>query len=271
MKLCHQRFVGTSLLGLVCSLAWLSAQETPTPATAPEWVGKPAVIVATTGRAPWVGFEVARADDVVRAQLPKLPKGVGFVISNVIANGPARQAGVVPFDVLWKWNDQLLINEAQLAVLLETHKIGDSVELTLFRAGEEKKLKVTLGAEPNARSVAAGPTIESAKTPTMVPQLETTRPLDINTRIARLEDGSAVLEMESRAEGTWLTITDQDGNSVFEGFFDSKSEKKIPIVWHERINALHSTLQDRITKKPIEVDLENRPDIKPVTPVSNPR
>jgi hypothetical protein len=119
--------------------------------------------------------------------------------------------------------------------------------------------------------VAAGPTIESAKTPTIVPQLETTRPLDINTRIARLEDGSAVLEMESRAEGTWLTISDQDGNSVFEGFFDSKSEKKIPIVWHERINALHSTLQDRITPKPIDADLDSRPDIKPVTPVSNPR
>lgn len=262
-------------LGLACSVARSSAQEAPRPISPPpEWNGKPAVIVATAGRAPWLGFDVARADNVVRAQLPKLPKGVGFVISNVAANGPARQAGIVAFDVLWKWNDQLLINEAQLAVLLEMQKIGDAVELTLFRAGEEKKVTVTLGTEPDPRAVAAGPTIESTKTPTMVPQLEPTRPLDVNTRIARLEDGNAVLEMENRAEGTWLTITDQEGNSVFEGFFDTKTMSKIPALWHERVGALQRTLQNRKSKNSSEEErtmpLIREPDIKAVTPVSSP-
>lgn len=272
----HHRNAKAVLLGLTCTISWSMAQQTPSPATiAPEWTSKPAVIVATAGRAPWVGFEVARADDVVRAQLPKLPKGVGFVISNVVSNGPARQAGIVAFDVLWKWNDQLLINEAQLAVLLSMQKIGDTVELTLFRAGEEKKLTVTLGAEPDPRAVAAGPTIESAKTPTMVPQLELTQPQDVNTRIARLEDGNAVLEMENRAEGTWLTITDHKGNAVFEGFYDDKAQEKIPAVWHERVGALKSTLQNRSAKKANEEDrvapVEATPDIKAVTPVSSPR
>lgn len=272
---CHL-FVAASLLGLVSTTLWLGAQEPARPAVfAPEWTGKPAVIVASTGRAPWVGFEVTRADDVVRAQLPKLPKGVGFVISAVAANGPARQAGVQAFDVLWKWNDQLLVNEAQLAALLEMQKIGDAVQLTIFRAGEEKKLDVTLGAEPDPRAVAAGPTIESTKTPTMVPQLESPRPLDVNTRIARLEDGNAVLEMEHRAEGTWLTITDEQANTVFEGLFDEKANKKIPTLWHDRVEALHRTLQDRMSKKPSAP--ENRPpvkeeaDITPVIPVSSPK
>lgn len=251
------------LLTLACSTAMLSAQQ-----AAPEWTSKPAVIIPTAGRAPWIGFEVNRADEVVRAQLPKLPKGVGFVISNVIANGPARQAGIAPFDVLWKWNDQFLINEAQLAVILQMHKPGDAIELTLFRAGEEKKLTVTLAAEPDPRAVAAGPTIESTKTPTIVPMLDITRPIDVNTRIARLEDGNAVLEMESRAEGRWLTITDADGNTVFENIYDDTIAKKsIPAQWHERINALDRILQERISKKPTD----SIPDIKPVTPVSNRR
>lgn len=272
---CHS-FVAVSLLGLASTALWLGAQETTRPdAAAPEWTGKPAVIIASTGRAPWVGFEVTRADDVVRAQLPKLPKGVGFVISAVAANGPARQAGVQAFDVLWKWNEQLLVNEAQLAALLEMQKIGDAVQLTIFRAGEEKKLDVTLGAEPDPRAVAAGPTIESTKTPTMVPQLESPRPLDINTRIARLEDGNAVLEMEHRAEGTWLTIADEQGNTVFEGLFDDKANKKIPALWHDRVEALHRTLQDRMVKKPATP--ENRSpnhqetEISPVIPVSSPK
>jgi hypothetical protein len=251
------------------ALGWVRAQQAPAPV---ESYGKPAVIMATTGRAPWVGFEVARADDVVRAQLPKLPKGVGFVITSVAPQGPARQAGMQAYDVLWKWNDQLLINEAQLSALLEMQAIGDKVRLTLFRAGEEKTLEAILGAEPDLKAVAAGPTIESAKTPTMVPQLQSPRPLDVNSRVARLEDGNAVLEMESRSDGTWLTITDQQGETVFDGWFNDQAQKKIPAVWMDRVGALHRSLQDRLApKSPAE---ETRPlpapqaDIKPVTPVS---
>jgi hypothetical protein len=241
--------VGSVLLLLGCTAQLGHAQEP---------VVKPAVILPTTGRAPWIGFEVVRVDDVVRAQLPKLPKGVGFVISNVIANGPARQAGVMPFDILWRWNDQFLVNEAQLAVLLQMHKPGEEIALTIFRAGEEKSLNVTLAPEPDPRAVAAGPTLDSVKTPTMVPALEITRPQDVN----------AVLEMQSREDGMWLTITDADGNSVFDGAYAANAmEKTIPAVWHDRINALHQTLMNRISSKPAEAPKE----IVPVVPVSNPR
>lgn len=235
---------------------------------------KPAVIHASTGRAPWVGFEVTRADDVVRAQLPKLPRGVGFVITSVTSPGPARLAGLQAFDVLWKWNDQLLVNEAQLATLLNMCSVNDTVQLTVFRAGEEKVLSVMLGAEPDPKAVAAGPTIESIKTPTIVPQLQSPRPLDVNARIARLEDGNAVLEMESRAEGTWLTITDQQGETVFEGFFDEPTKKKIPSAWLDRVGALHRSLQDRMCHKSSHDDARRTPtkdnDAVPAMPVSTP-
>jgi hypothetical protein len=256
-------------LSLAMTLSF--AQETN---SLPAWNGKPAVIHATTGRAPWVGFEVTRVDEVVRAQLPKLPKGVGFVITSVANPGPSRQAGLQAFDVLWKWNDQLLVNEAQLATLLEMCAVGDTVQLTIFRAGEEKALSVVLGAEPDPKAVAAGPTIESTKTPTMVPQLQSPRPLDVNTRMARLEDGNAVLEMESRAEGIWLTITDQQGETVFEGFFDEQTKKKIPAVWLDRVGALHRSLQDRMCHKSSSDDARKPPakeaGVAPVTPVSTP-
>lgn len=254
-----------------CVISWLCAQEA---GSLPEWNAKPAVINATTGRAPWVGFEVTRVDDVVRAQLPKLPKGVGFVITTVAAQGPARQAGIQAFDVLWKWNDQLLVNEAQLAALLEMRAMGETVQLTIFRAGEEKTMNVVLGAEPDPKAVAVGPTMESIKRPTLVPQLQSPRPLDVNARMARLEDGNAVLEMESRAEGSWLTITDQQGEIVFDGFFDEQSQKKIPSVWLDRVGALHRSLQDRMCHK-ASADEARKPatkhrEIAPMTPVSTP-
>jgi hypothetical protein len=128
---------------LLLAMTWSAFSQ---PSAAPSMTGdaisgslKPVVIVPDAGKYAWLGFEVSRADDAVRAQLPKLPKGMGFVISKVEANGPARRAGVEAMDVLWRLNDQFLINEAQLASLLQLYKAGDVVELTLFRGGEEKK------------------------------------------------------------------------------------------------------------------------------------
>ena len=234
---------------LLLAMSWPAfSQPSPAPSLTGDALGgnvKPVVIVPDAGKYAWLGFEVSRADEAVRAQLPKLPKGMGFIISKVEASGPARSAGVEAMDVLWKFNDQYLINEAQLAVLLQFHKAGDVVELTLFRGGEEKKLPVTLGTHPGNRNVAAGPTIASIAHPTAVPRLEPQRPLDGNTRIARLEDGNAVVEMEMRAEGPWLSITNQEGASVFAGFVNEKSEKNIPEIWHERVEALRRTLQNR--------------------------
>lgn len=207
---------------------------------------KPAIIQAHGTQLPWLGFDVMRTDEVVRAQLPKLPKGIGFVVAGVDAKGPAALAGIQQLDVVWKFNDQLLVNEAQFAVLLQLQKIGDRVQISLFRAGDEKIIPVVLGSAPQSRAIVAGPTIESIKTPAQVPKMAPFRPLDVNSRIARLEDGDAVLEMENRAEGLWLTIINQEGNEVFADFLLPHTEKKIPEMWHDRVTALKISLQGRM-------------------------
>jgi hypothetical protein len=47
-------------------------------------------------------------------------------------------------DVLYKLNDQLLINPAQYMVLVRTFKPGDKVELTVIREAQQRKLTATL-------------------------------------------------------------------------------------------------------------------------------
>lgn len=212
-------------------------------------VAKPAVLLPNAGQNPWLGFDVTRADDIVRAQLPKLPKGIGFVVASVEPAGPAALGGIQELDVVWKMNEQLLVNEAQFAVLLQLQKVGDKVEFTIFRAGEEKKLQVLLDVSPQGRAVVAGPTIDSIKNPTQIPLLETVRPLDANTCTARLEDRTAVLEMENRAEGIWLTITNEEGNEVFADFLNATTEKKIPEVWHNRVEDLKVILHGRMKRE----------------------
>ena len=219
-----------------------SEQAAPMP---PPAAMKAAVIAPMPQQSTWLGFEVLRADGAVRAQLPKLPKGVGFIVCKVDEVGPAHNAGMQAMDVLWKFDDQLLINEVQLDALMQLRKVGEKVQLTIFRAGEQKVLEAQLGAVPQDRPV-AGPTIASIQHPTQIPQGTPARAVDVNTRTARLEDGNAVVEMELREEGAWLSIINQEGTSVFDGILTEESEKKVPTMWHDQVAALKRTLVDRM-------------------------
>ncbi len=56
----------------------------------------------------WLGVQLAKPEPSMVAHLPDLPKGMGFLVSSVDRGGPADQAGVATFDVIWKLDDQML-------------------------------------------------------------------------------------------------------------------------------------------------------------------
>jgi hypothetical protein len=89
----------------------------------------------------YLGVETAKADDTLRAQL-KLPAGVGLEVKHV--EGPAKDAGVQQHDVLYKLNDQLLINTEQLVVLIRNFKPGEKIELTVIRQAQPVQVSATL-------------------------------------------------------------------------------------------------------------------------------
>ena len=91
----------------------------------------------------WLGVNTSPPPHVLRQQL-QLPRGVGLVVDMVAPDSPAQQAGVKQYDVLHKLNDQLLINQQQLAVLVRTFKPGDEVKLTVIRDGKPQDLTAKL-------------------------------------------------------------------------------------------------------------------------------
>ena len=92
---------------------------------------------------PWVGVSVSPAPASLRHQL-KVADGVGLVVEFVQAKSPAADAGVKPFDLLLKLDDQWLINPEQFAVLIRMHHSGDEVKLTYLREGNERTVPVKL-------------------------------------------------------------------------------------------------------------------------------
>jgi serine protease Do len=91
----------------------------------------------------YLGVETAPVDPTVAAQLG-LARGTGVVVRRVAEGSPAA-AVLQPHDVMTKLDDQILVNMAQLTVLVRNHKVGDEVKLTYVRGGKESTAKVKLG------------------------------------------------------------------------------------------------------------------------------
>jgi protein involved in polysaccharide export with SLBB domain len=94
-------------------------------------------------KAAYLGIATSPAPPVLRKQL-KLAEGMGLVVDFVEPGSPAEQAGVQPYDVAVRLNDQVLINAPQLAVLVRTFDAGAEVTLTVVREGKETPLKIKL-------------------------------------------------------------------------------------------------------------------------------
>ncbi|MBM4021178.1 MAG: PDZ domain-containing protein [Planctomycetes bacterium] len=94
-------------------------------------------------RAPYLGVVTAPIVDQLRAQLD-LPKGVGLAVEAVADDGPAGRAGVRKFDVLRRFDDQIICTSEQLSALVRAAGKGRQVRLTVIRGGKEKQLDVLI-------------------------------------------------------------------------------------------------------------------------------
>ena len=89
-----------------------------------------------------LGTTFAPVPDAVREQLD-LPNGIGLLVNAVEPGSPAAAAGLKRFDILTRFNDQIVCNADQLATLLKLRKPGP-VPLTILRGGRERKIQVIL-------------------------------------------------------------------------------------------------------------------------------
>jgi serine protease Do len=68
----------------------------------------------------------------------------------IIAGGPADKAGIQSGDIITKINDKAIDQNNSLSALVNKHKVGDKITITVLRDGKEKKIDVTLGAAPTS-------------------------------------------------------------------------------------------------------------------------
>ncbi|MFN6567441.1 HhoA/HhoB/HtrA family serine endopeptidase [Dendronalium sp. ChiSLP03b] len=109
----------------------------------------------TKGRAdhPFLGIEMADLSPTKKRQINQenkldIKQDTGVVIKGVMDNSPAKQAGLLPGDVIQKINGKPVKIAAQVQKLVESSSVGDILLIEVNRSGKIQTLKVQSGTYP---------------------------------------------------------------------------------------------------------------------------
>jgi serine protease Do len=104
---------------------------------------------------PWLGIRIESLGDdpSIRELFKGLDKGV--VVRTIEADAPAYKSDLRPFDVITQVDGAAVATDTQLQREILKKKIGQSVELTVWRKGQTLKIPVTTGELPNEISQAS--------------------------------------------------------------------------------------------------------------------
>ncbi|MEM1083840.1 MAG: PDZ domain-containing protein [Verrucomicrobiota bacterium] len=209
--------------------------------------GEKAAVPAAEGRGvhkplPWVGLTIGKLSEQMRHHATGVPQGVGFLIDAVDPEGPAKAGGVRRFDILWKLDDQLLINEAQFATLLRMRDPGDEIRVSVIRSGNQIELDLTLREMPQNRKVAKLSPTDLPLMPTGVEGLPkvVTRPQDRTAELSRADGSLAKLRYEG--EVAHVVISDPEGEIVYDGPVREDGVFLVPDDWKSAVGAMLRSL-----------------------------
>jgi serine protease Do len=95
----------------------------------------------------WLGVLIQEVNREL-AETFSLPKPMGALVAEVVADGPAEKAGIKAGDIILKVGDHTIDMASDLPPFVGRMKPEEKVELTVLREGKQTTLSVELGALP---------------------------------------------------------------------------------------------------------------------------
>ena len=89
---------------------------------------------------PFMGIEMSQTTDDAK----------GVLVNSVIAGSPAEKAGIKPQDIIIAFAGKAVNSPYSLYSQVLSHKVGDSVKLTVSRSGQSLELNLTLSGLPDS-------------------------------------------------------------------------------------------------------------------------
>ncbi len=107
----------------------------------------------------WLGVSVQDVSEEL-AESIKMDKPRGAFVTDVTKGGPADNAGILPTDVIIKFDDQEITEMKILPKTVARFPVGKSAKVTVFRGGKIKVLNVRVGKMPEEEKKAVVKTVE---------------------------------------------------------------------------------------------------------------
>ena len=101
----------------------------------------------------WLGVSIQDVDEGMAKAL-KLKNRNGAIISQVMKDSPAEDAGVKEQDVIIEVDGEKVNDSSNLKNLISSGRPNDKTKLTVIRDGHKKNLIVTLGLRPGEKELA---------------------------------------------------------------------------------------------------------------------
>ncbi len=111
----------------------------------------------------WLGVSIQNLTDDI-AESMGLENANGALVTNV-PEGPASEAGILSGDVIMSFDGQEVEDVRGLVTTVGNTPVGKAVRVVVFREGETKTLKVTLGRRETAEAIASAQTQEDDEAP----------------------------------------------------------------------------------------------------------
>jgi S1-C subfamily serine protease len=103
---------------------------------------------------PFLGVSYAPLSVVPPAERHRLgivaTGGAGVVVMKIVAGSPADAAGIKQYDVIVKADGKPISDVSTLSAIIQEHKVGDTVTLQVFRAGQTRTITAHLQERPES-------------------------------------------------------------------------------------------------------------------------
>ena len=155
----------------------------------------------------WLGVQIQNLDDDLAASVG-LKGGHGALVAEVLADGPARRAGVMAGDVITKFNGENIDSARTLSRAVADASPNATATVTVWRDGKSHDLKVKLGE--------ASPTDEVAATAPEHGGSSSAMELGLTLRALTDEDRSQ-LGLPADTKGALVVDVDEDSAAADKG------------------------------------------------------
>ena len=102
------------------------------------------VATCETEKNGWLGVSLQELTADLREAMD-ITSGTGVLITNVVEESPAQEAGIAVGDVILKYNDTAITSPHHLSRLVRKTAPGSKVTVEISRQGKEKSLTVKIG------------------------------------------------------------------------------------------------------------------------------